>query len=122
MDDSVTTVAELKQVIKDFSDARDWDRFHGAKELAIGVVTEASELLQEFRFKSDDEIEGMFRNPRKAEMIGDEIADTLYFLLRIAQRYNLDLSQDLQRKMKKNAVNYPVEKSRGSNKKYSELR
>jgi NTP pyrophosphatase (non-canonical NTP hydrolase) len=122
MSDSVTTVAELKQIVKDFSDARDWDRFHGARDLAIGVVTEASELLQEFRFKSEDEIEGMFRDPRKTEMIGDEIADTLYFILRIAQKYNLDLSRELQRKMKKNAVNYPVEKSRGSNTKYSELR
>ncbi|MGA2664194.1 MAG: nucleotide pyrophosphohydrolase [Nitrososphaerales archaeon] len=122
MDDSVTTIRELKQVVKDFSDARDWDRFHGAKDLAIGMVTEASELLQEFRFKSDEEVEGLFRDSLKAEMIGDEIADTLYFILRISQRYNLDLTRELQRKMEKNAVNYPVEKSRGSNKKYGELK
>jgi NTP pyrophosphatase (non-canonical NTP hydrolase) len=122
MDDSVTTVAELKQIVKDFSDARDWNRFHGAKDLAIGAVTEASELLQEFRFKSDDEIEGMFRDTVKTKAIGDEIADTLYFLLRISQRYNIDLSRELQRKMKKNEANYPLEKSRGSNKKYTELK
>ena len=122
MDDSVTTVAELKQIVKEFSDARDWDGFHGAKNLTIGIVTEASELLQDFRFKSDDEVEEMFKDPIRAEMIGDEIADTLYFILRLAQKYDLDLSQELQRKMKKNAINYPVEKSRGSNKKYSELR
>jgi NTP pyrophosphatase (non-canonical NTP hydrolase) len=78
--------------------------------------------LQDFRFKSDDEVEEMFKDPIRAEMIGDEIADTLYFILRLAQKYDLDLSQELQRKMKKNAINYPVEKSRGSNKKYSELR
>jgi NTP pyrophosphatase (non-canonical NTP hydrolase) len=122
MDDSVTKVVELKQFVKEFSEARDWDKFHGAKDLAIGLVTEASELLQEFRFKSDEEVEGMFRDPVKAEMIGDEIADTLFFLLRISQRYDLDLSKELQRKMGKTAVNYPVDKSRGSNKKYSELK
>jgi NTP pyrophosphatase (non-canonical NTP hydrolase) len=122
MDDSRTTIAELKQEVKKFSDARDWNKFHGAKDLAIGIVTEASELLQEFRFKSEDEVEGMFKDPAKAELIGDEIADTLYFLLQISQRYGLDLSKELQRKLKKNTVNYPVEKSRGSNKKYSELK
>ena len=122
MDDSRTTIAELKQEVKEFSDARDWNKFHGAKDLAIGIVTEGSELLQEFRFKSEDEVEGMFKDPAKAELIGDEIADTFYFLLRISQKYGLDLSKELQRKLKKNAVNYPVEKSRGSNKKYDELK
>src|ERR1700721_1830010 len=122
MDDSVTRIAELKKIVKEFSEARDWDKFIGGKNLAIGLVTEASELLQEFRFKSDEEVERMFRDPVKAEMIGDEVADALYFLLRLSERYGLDLSSELQRKMKKTAVNYPVEKSRGSNKKYSELK
>jgi NTP pyrophosphatase (non-canonical NTP hydrolase) len=122
MDDSVATVAELKQIVKNFSDVRDWDRFHGAKDLAIGIVTEASELLQEFRFKSDAEVKAMLEDSSMAEKIGDEIADTLYFLLQLSRKYNIDLTKELQRKMEKNAAKYPLEKSRGSNKRYSELK
>jgi NTP pyrophosphatase (non-canonical NTP hydrolase) len=122
MDDSVATVAELKQIVKNFSDVRDWDKFDEGKDLAIGIVTEASELLHEFRFKSDAEVKTMLQDSSTAEKIGDEIADTLIFLLRLSQKYNIDLSKELQRKMEKNAANYPIEKSRGSNKRYRELK
>jgi NTP pyrophosphatase (non-canonical NTP hydrolase) len=119
--DSETTVAELKKVARRFSDDRDWGKYHVARDLAIGLVTEASELLQEFRFKSDAEIEEIFRSPAPRERIADEIADTMYFLLEFSERYDLDLSTEFIRKMKKNEERYPVEKARGSNKKYTEL-
>ena len=121
MDDSDTTVSELKRISVRFADDRDWRRYHSAKNLAIGVVTEASELLQEFRFKSDEEIDGMFKSQGSRERIADEVADTLYFILQLSERYKLDLSTEFKRKMKKNAERYPVDKSRGSNRKYTEL-
>ncbi|RMF05555.1 nucleotide pyrophosphohydrolase [Candidatus Woesearchaeota archaeon] len=118
--DEDTKVGDLKSQVRRFCDARDWDRYHSAKDLAIGIITESSEILEHFRFKSPEEIEGMFGNPKKREEIEDEIADVLFFVLRLAQKYNIDLSRALKRKIEKNEKKYPVEVSRGSNKKYNE--
>lgn len=119
--DCDTKIQDLKDRIKAFCDARDWDQFHGAKELAIGISTEASEILEKFRFKSDEEIKEMFKDDKKKEEISEEIADTFYFILRMAQMYDIDLSDALKSKMDKNDKKYPVEKAKGSNKKYNEL-
>jgi NTP pyrophosphatase (non-canonical NTP hydrolase) len=119
--DYETTINELKEKIKKFCEDRDWDRYHDAKNLAIGIVTEASELLEHFRFKSEKEIEEMFDSTEKKEKISEEIADVLYFLLRLAQKYNIDLTAELNKKMEQNEKMYPVEKVRGLNKKYTEL-
>ncbi|MBU2639082.1 MAG: nucleotide pyrophosphohydrolase [Nanoarchaeota archaeon] len=118
--DASTNIHELKEKIKKFCEDRDWDQYHGAKELAIGITTEASELLDIFRFKSEEEIEEMFKT-EKREHISEEMADTLYFLLRFAQKYNIDLTTELNKKMEKNHLKYPIDKSKGSNKKYTEL-
>ena len=112
---------ELEEEIKHFCEERDWDQFHGAKDLAIGVSTEAAELLEHFRFKSEKEIEEMFGDTKKKDEISEEMADVLYFLLRLAQKYDIDLVKELTKKIEKNRKRYPVEKIKGSNKKYSEL-
>ena len=119
--DSKTTLNELKEKIKTFCEERDWDQFHDAKELAIGIVTEASELLEHFRFKSKEQINEMFKNETKRNELTEEMADVLYFLIRMAQRYNIDLTTELNRKLDKNHKKYPIEKSKGSNKKYTEF-
>jgi len=108
--DHKTNIHELKEKIKDFCEERDWDQFHNAKELAIGIVTEASELLQHFRFKTE-----------RKEELKEELADILYFTLRLAQRYKIDLTTELNNKMGKNKEKYPIEKAKGSNKKYTEF-
>ncbi len=119
--DNERKIHELKEKIKEFCEKRDWDQFHGAKDLAVALIIEASELLEHFRWKSEKEVKELFENPEKKEHIEDEMADVLYFLLRMAQRYNIDLSEALDRKMEKNEKNYPIDKSKGSNKKYNEL-
>jgi NTP pyrophosphatase (non-canonical NTP hydrolase) len=119
--DDSTTLAELKEQVKRFCEARDWDQYHNAKDLAIGVSTEAGELLDLFRFKSLDEVEEMFRSVDERGEIADEMADVLLFLLRMAQRYNIDLAGAFANKMEKNELKYPVEKARGQNKKYDRL-
>ncbi len=90
--DSGTSIADLKLKIKAFCDERDWDQYHNAKELAIGIITESGELLDHFRFKSEKEIDAMFDNPKKREEIEEELADTFYFVMRLAQRYNIDIT------------------------------
>jgi NTP pyrophosphatase (non-canonical NTP hydrolase) len=121
MNDNDATVKDLKDLVQAYCEARDWDQFHAPKELVIGVVTEAAELLEPFRFKNDDEIRAMLANPEKREKIAHEAADTLYFLLRFCQMNNIDLTGALQSKMTHNERRYPVEKAKGSNKKYNEL-
>lgn len=119
--DSRTSVHELKEKVKNFCDEREWDKYHNAKDLAIGIIIEASELLEHFRFKSEKETEELFKDETKRQQITDEMADITFMLLRLAQRYNIDLASEFSRKMEKNAQKYPVDKSKGSNKKYTEL-
>ena len=85
-------------------------------------MTEGSELLQQFRFKSEDDVGAIFESQEGRKMVGEEMADTLYFVLRLTQRYDIDLTTEFLKKMKKNEIRYPVWRSKGSNKKYSELR
>jgi len=119
--DKEKSVQELKEMVKKFCEVRDWDKFHNAKDLAIGVSTEASELLEHFRFKSEEEIIEIFNDKNKVLEISEEIADVFYFLLRFSQKYNIDLSKALINKTKKNEARYPIEKFKGKNKKYNEL-
>jgi NTP pyrophosphatase (non-canonical NTP hydrolase) len=121
LDDLETRVAELKQMVKKFSEERDWDQFHNAKDLTIGIVTEASELLQTFRFKSEREVEDLLKNEPFAKNMRDELADVFYFALRLAQKYDIDVSKSLEEKIRDNMKRYPVDKAKGSNKKYTEF-
>ena len=119
--DSKTNIQELKEKIKKFCEDRDWDQYHNAKELVIGIITESSELLHHFRFKSEKEIDEMFQDENKKHEISQEMADVLYFLLRLAQRYDIDLTTELNKKIEENGKKYPVEKAKGLNKRYTEL-
>ena len=121
MDDLTTRLVDLKQMVRQFSEERDWDQFHNAKDLAIGIVTEASELLEIFRFKSDADVESIFANDESAKRVREELADIFYFALRLAQRYDIDVSRALKAKIEENSKKYPVKKAKGSNKKYTEF-
>lgn len=113
MNDDTTTLSNLKAVIKAYCDERDWDKYHNPKDLAVGIITEASEILEHFRFKSEAEMEAMFKDAKKSTEISEEMADTLYFTLRLAQKYNVDLSSAFEKKMEKNRNKYPIEKAKG---------
>lgn len=121
MSDPRTTVFQLKKIVQRFCEIRDWDQYHGPKDLSIGIVTEAAELLDHFRFKSETEARKYLSNPKKRSEVEDEVADTLFMLLRFAQMYDIDLTKVLKRKMVTNNRKYPVSKSKGSNKKYTDL-
>ncbi len=108
MTDSTASVQDLKDKVQKFCDDRDWDKFHNAKDLAIGIITEASELLVQFRFKSEKEVETLFQSPKTREAICDEVVDILHTVLRFSQKYGIDLATELDRKMQKNGVKYPL--------------
>lgn len=114
----MVTLEELEKKVEKFCKARDWDQFHSAKELAISLVTESSELLEKFHFKEGGESESVV--DKKREEVGEELADLFYVLLRFSRKYGFDLAEELDRKLKKNAEKYPVSKAKGSNKKYTE--
>lgn len=97
--------------VRNFCDVRDWRKYHTPKELAIGMATESSELLQLFRFMSDERITEMFQDPKQRQTIEDEVADTLLFLLRFADLNGIDLPTVLSSKLKRNGVRYPVDAS-----------
>ena len=114
--DSKTTIEVLKQTIEKFMDERDWAQFHNPKDLAIGISTEANELLDIFRFKNEEQISKMM-NGKKREHIAQELADTLIFILRFAQMNSFDIATEIYKKMQINAQKYPVEASKGKNSK-----
>jgi len=106
--DTNTTLTEMKTWISDFCEARGWAPYHGPKDLAIGLVTESSELLEIFRFVPESDISDLMQKPERREAIADELADSLYFILRFAEMYGFDLAQACQNKLKKNAIKYPA--------------
>lgn len=104
---------ELQEKIDKFNAERDWDQFHNGKDLAIGLSVEASELLEAFLWKDPERV-----NPDK---IREELADVLNYAFQVADKYGLDIKQIMLDKIRRNAVKYPVEKAKGSAKKYNEL-
>jgi Predicted pyrophosphatase len=116
----MSDIRNLQAKIQQFCEARDWDQFHGAKDLAIGVTTEGAELLDLFRFKNEAEVLAKMSEAAFKEKVSDELADVFFFVLRFAQMNNIDLSESVLRKLEKNAAKYPVETAKGSNKKYNE--
>ncbi|HMK45284.1 MAG TPA: nucleotide pyrophosphohydrolase [Methanocella sp.] len=119
--DYSTPIIEMKNYIKRHCEARDWDQYHNPKDLAIGIITESSELLELFRFRNEAEMDLMLKDDEKRGKICEELADVLFFTLRFAQLYDIDLTAEFYKKMKKNELHYPVEKAKGSNKKYDEI-
>lgn len=106
--DNYTTLQDLKKKVEEFCTQRDWDKPHNPKDLAVGVVTEASEFLEIFRFYSEKQSFEMIQDQDMREKMSEEIADTLCFLLRFAQMYDFDLTNCLENKLAKNAIKYPV--------------
>lgn len=106
----------LQALIAEFCAERDWDQFHTNKDLTIGVVTEAAELLDLLRFKTDVQC----ANIAHSEKFKDELGDIMFFMLRLAQRNGIDLLKATKDKLAKTKLKYPVSTSYGSNKKYDE--
>lgn len=119
--DQTTTINDLKKQVRHFIDARDWDQFHPPKDLAIGLITEASELLEHFRFRSDAEIADLLNDEQFREALQHELADCFYFILAISSKLKFDLTQNLAAKMALSAQRYPIQASHGKNVKYTDL-
>ena len=109
----MTDIEQILNELRKFNQERDWDQFHNGKDLAIGLSVEAAELLEAFLWKAPEEA-----NPDK---IREELADVLNYAFQMADKYNLDIKEIMLEKIRKNAAKYPVEKAKGSARKYNEL-
>lgn len=118
--DNLDSVAALMKRVEQFCVIRDWDKFNNPKDLSIGVSTEANELLDIFRFKTYEQMEKMMQDPACREHVGEEIADTFFFLLRFCAKYGFTPGEILLDKIKKNNQKYPVNMVKGKNLKFSE--
>ena len=116
MSDSISV---LTAQIQTFVDAREWRKYHNAKDLAVAIAAEAGELMQHFVWQQEEQIEKRLENNR--EEIASEIADVAILLFEFADNLGMNLGEVMQAKIARNDVRYPVEKSRGNNLKYSEL-
>ncbi len=113
-------IENLHAEVREFCEKREWEQYHTPKELAIGMVTESSELLELFRFKNQTEQAELITDPSSGEAVEDELADVLFFLLRFADLYDIDLDDALQSKLAKNRARYPANEYKGRNEKYDE--
>ena len=113
MPDASKSLEELSANVRDFIEERDWSQFHSLKDLAISLNLEATEVLELFQWKSDSDVD--------KSKLSHELVDVLYWLIVIAEKTDIDLHSSFIEKMKLNREKYPVSKSKGSNKKYTEL-
>jgi dCTP diphosphatase len=112
-------LTRLRDRLRDFASVRDWNQFHSPKNLAIALSVEAGELLEHFQWICDQD--SLTIPPDKLSAIKDEVADVFLYLIRLADILNVDMVQAANEKVDANSRKYPVEKSRGSAKKYTEL-
>lgn len=109
----MTDINKITAALREFRDERDWAQFHNPKDLAIALSVEANELLEVFLWKPAEDAE--------LSRVREELADVFAFAFLIADRYGLDVYQIIDEKIAKNKLKYPIEKAKGSAKKYNEL-
>ncbi|MDG1435605.1 MAG: nucleotide pyrophosphohydrolase [Saprospiraceae bacterium] len=109
----MSDIKEITKKLLDFRDERDWEQFHNPKDLALAINIEAGELLELFLWKNHEEAD--------SEKVKEELADVLAFAFLLADKYDFDIKEIMLDKIKQNGEKYPVDKAKGTAKKYDEL-
>jgi NTP pyrophosphatase (non-canonical NTP hydrolase) len=115
----MSELEDLRDRLREFAGARDWEQFHSPKNLAMALIVEAGELVEHFQWLTAAESSDL--PEAKREEIANEMADVLLYLVRIADRLNVDLHAAALRKIAINETRYPVAKARGTAKKSADL-
>jgi dCTP diphosphatase len=115
----MSDLQNLTKLITKFRDARDWKQFHNPKDMSLSLVLEATEVMEHFQWKNEGEVKKYVETNR--DEIGEELADVFYWILLMSHDLNIDLKEALERKMIISNKKYPVEKAKGTHKKYTEL-
>jgi dCTP diphosphatase len=114
--DQTTTVADLREAVDAFVDARDWHPFHNAKDLAISIAIEAAELLEEFQWHDAGQVVEASADPEARERIRQELADVLIYCLSLSNALGIDVSDAVRDKLVLSGQKYPAEAYRGQSK------
>ena len=120
--DSETSIEQLKALVLTFSRERDWEQFHHPKDLGVALASEVGELLDLFRFKSNEQILENLERPEGRQAIAHELADCLWAVLRLADVCGIDLASSLREKLDLAAIKYPIDRSFGRADKYTAYR
>ena len=115
----LTDLERLREQLRDFAAARDWDQFHSPKNLAMALSVEAAELLETFQWLTEEQ--SRKPSPEVLAAAGEEIADVLLYLVRLSDKLGIDPIAAANRKLVRNAEKYPADKARGNSRKYTEL-
>jgi dCTP diphosphatase len=110
---------DLREALRAFAAARDWDQFHSPRNLATALSVEAAELLEPFQWLTDEQSRNL--PPQTLAAVEEELADVLLYLVRLADKLDVDLEAAARAKIARNAEKYPVETARGSSRKYDVL-
>ena len=113
------SIQQLTREICAFRDARDWAQFHNPKEMAVAITAEAGELLQHFVWQNPEQ--SLARVAERREELASEMADVAILLFEMANDCGINLAESMRQKLARNEQRYPVDKARGSNRKYNEL-
>lgn len=115
----MSEIRKITDKIVKFRDDRDWMQFHDPKNMAVSIILEASELLEHFQWKTQEEVKDYLS--RNKEDIQDEIADIALYLFELSDNLGINLTDAMENKLKKNEKKYPIEKARGKHTKYNQL-
>jgi len=110
---------DLRDELRAFAAERDWDQFHSPRNLATALAVEAAELLEPFQWLTEEQSRSLPPDTRAA--VEQELADVLLYLVRLADKLDVDLAAAARAKIVRNGEKYPVERARGSSRKYDTL-
>lgn len=120
--DANTTFAEVKELLLQFRDERDWGQFHDPKNLAEAISIESAELMETFLWKTPKQVEQLLKNDEKfREAVEEEFADIVCFIVNFANAANIDIAHAVRAKVEVNKKKYPVAKAKGRSTKYDRL-
>ena len=112
-------IESIKQRLRDFAEARDWDQFHSPKNLSMALSVEVAEIVEHFQWLTEEQSNNLPKD--KLDKVETELADTLIYLIRLADKLDIDILKAAQSKIEVNEKKYPVDKSKGNAKKYTDL-
>lgn len=115
----MSDIHSLIEIIRKFRDERDWKKFHNPKDMSLSLVLEATEVMEHFQWKNEQEMQTYIKN-HKTEL-GEELSDVLYWVLLMSYDLGIDITKALKRKVEISRKKYPIKKSKGNHKKYTEL-
>lgn len=113
------SIDDLRLAVSNFSAQRGWEKFHSPRNLVLALVGEVGELAAEFQWISDSELDQKRKDPEFLRLIGSELADVMTYLVRLADVLNLNIEDEVLKKLAVNEARYPADRARGSSAKYT---